>query len=992
MKWLRYGLGVMLVAGPVTPLGAQGTAGVVSGTVTDQATQAPLQGVTVSIGTRIAVTRADGSYRIPGIPSGTDTVRTRIVGYAPAARSFTMSQGQTLDIDFSLTASAINLEEIVVVGYGEQQSGNITGAVSNVTANEFNTGRIVTPTELIQGKVPGVQVIESNEPGGGTRIRIRGNTSAEAANDPLFVVDGVPLSRGSGTGDAQIGGRDPLNFLNPNDIESITILRDASAAAIYGTNAAAGVVLITTKKGSGGAAQMQYNGSVSSSSVTRLPTMLNAQQFAAAVAQYAPANVAQLGNANTDWFGLVDQTAFGQDHNLAISGSGTSSDYRISAGFLDQEGVIQATSTQRLSLGVNYRQSLFSDKMDVRFNVRGSRAKEQFTPGGVLSNAAQMGPTQPVKDPNTTTGFFDWTGGIQSADNPVEILSLARNEGTTLRSVGNVAATYQMPMVSGLTANINVGYDVTKASRTSFDPSVLHAQIKNGNFGNYFREDPYSLSGVVEPYLNWVVPRLIGPGKLELTGGYSYSSAHQEFPTTSADSLATDLLETNGIPAAREIKSTQFIINSKLISFYSRVNYNIRDRYIFNLSLRHDGSSRFGSDNQYATFPSIAGAWRLSEEPFMPRFWKLSDLKLRASWAETGNQSFTDYLYKTSFTVGNSQAQYWMGNGFVTTIRPNAIDPNIKWEQTRSVNLGLDFGFNNQRFSGSIDWYDKKTTDLLFNVPAAAGTVPGDFVVTNIGSVRNRGIEFSLSARILEGNSVIQGLTWTADFGAAHNRNTLLEITPFANASTQVLTGGIAGGVGQTIQVLKPGEEMFSFFVYKQLYDANGKPLEGQYKDLNNDGIINQNDLRTFHSPTPTWVLSHSSHLTYKKFDMSFSLRANLGNYTYNNVASNLGAYAEVTRGSPYNLHSSVLETGFVTPQYFSDYYVEDASYLRMDNITLGYSFNLGPQAARAFGTVQNVFTISGYSGVDPSAGINGIDNNIYPRSRTVSAGMSLQF
>jgi iron complex outermembrane receptor protein len=987
-RLVRVSFGVLLTALWSLPLSAQST-GTIRGTVTDAATSQPLGGVTVTFGGRLAVTQSDGGYRLSGVPAGADTLRARMIGYAPVSRVVNVGDGQTATADFSMTASAVNLAELVVIGYGEQAAGNITGAVTSLSSEEFNTGRVVTPTELIQNKVAGVQVIENNEPGGGTSIRIRGATSTTASSDPLIVVDGVPLGTGSGGGIST--GRDPLNFINPDDIANITVLRDASAASIYGANAANGVLIITTKRGSG-PPRFEYSGSVSTSSITKKPTMLNAQQFRAAVTQYAPQNVPQLGNANTNWFDLVDQRAYGQEHNFAISGAGNSNSYRLSANYLNQEGIIQNTNTQRVSLGVNYNQLLFNDRLNLRLSVRGSRAEEEFTPGGVISNAAQMGPTQPVFDSNTVTGFFDWTGGIQSADNPVAILSLARNEGTTLRSVGNVQGSYTMPYINGLTANLNVGYDVTKASRVSFDPSTLHAQIKNGNFGNYFRQDPTQLNSVIEPYLNYVVPRNIGPGILDLTAGYSYSTSHSEFPTTSADSLSTDLLGVSGIPAAKTIKSTQFILDSKLISFFGRANYNINDKYLFNFSLRRDGSSRFGPGNQWGTFPSLAAAWRISEESFFPRIGSLSDLKLRASWAETGNQSFADFLWSPSYTVSNSQAQYWMGNGFVTTIRPSAVDPDIKWEATRSFDIGIDFGFGNQRFIGAIDWYDKKTTDMIFSVPAAAGTVPGDFVTTNIGSMRNRGIEFSLSAALLRGSDGGRGLRWNADFTAAHNSNELLTITPFGGVAQQILVGGIAGGVGSTIQVLKPGAPINSFFVYEQEYGSDGKPIEGQYVDQNNDGIINQDDLRTFNDPAPDWILGHSSYLAYGSWDFSFTLRAYLGNYVYNNVAANLGTYAEVTRGSPYNLHTSVLETGFTTTQYFSDYYVEDASFLRMDNLTVGYSFNLRGQQARVFGTIQNAFTVTGYSGVDPAAGLNGIDNNLYPRSRTLTGGLTLRF
>lgn len=990
---LRSGIGVLLVALGVTSLHAQAPSGTILGHVTDALSQRPLQGVTITVGSRSTISKPDGSYLLNGVPAGSDSLRARMIGYAPFGQAVTLEGGQSLIVDLTMQAQAVNLSEMVVVGYGEQQAGNITGAVSNVTPEEFNTGRIISPQELIQSKVAGVQVVESNEPGGGTSIRIRGATSVSASSDPLIVVDGMPLGTGSGSGIA--GGRDPLNFINSEDIASITVLRDASAAAIYGANAANGVVLITTKRGQANQKpKFEYSGSFSASTSRGLPTMLNASQFRAAVLAHADtAQSNQLLNANTDWLSLVDRTAYGQEQNFAISGAGTSSDYRFSVNYLDQNGIIEATNTKRITLGASYNQRLLSDRLSLKFNGRGYRASDQFTPGGVISNAAQMGPTQPVKDPNAETGFYNWRkeSTIQSADNPIEILKFAKDNSTTYRGIGNMQATYDLPWVAGLSVNGNLGFDATKAERVTFTPGNIHGQTKNGHFGDYFRSNPTQLNTLVESYLSYAVPRAVGPGLLDLTAGYSYADSHSEFPTVHAESLATNLLGQDGIPSAKTTTASLNVIDAKLISFFGRVNYNVNDRYLAAFTVRRDGSSRFGTSNQWGTFPSAAVAWRLSEERFLKGIPSLSDLKLRASWAKTGNQSFGDYLYASTYQVGDAQAQYCFQDvGCISTIRPSAVDPNIKWESTRSFDLGLDFGFANQRITGTIDWYDKHTKDLIFSVPAAAGTVPGDFVTTNIGTMRNQGIEIALSAKVLQPAG--GKLTWTTDFTFASNRNRLLTITPFGGTAQQILTGGIAGGVGQTIEVLRPGEPINSFFVYKQLYDASGKPIQNGYADLNGDGIINSNDLRPFHDPAPKFILGHSSYLTYGKFDLGFTLRAYLGNYVYNNVASNLGVYSEVTRASPYNLHTSVLETGFTTPQYFSDYYIEKASFLRMDNITLGYSFSLRNQSARVFGTLQNAFTITGYSGVDPTAGINGIDNNIYPRSRTFTGGLSLRF
>jgi iron complex outermembrane receptor protein len=939
---------------------------------------------------------------------GTDSVRFRLIGFINATRPVTVAAGQTAVADVTLTAQAINLSAVVVTGYGEQRAGNITGAVTQVSAENFNTGRVVSPELLIQSKVAGVQVVDNNEPGGGLSIRIRGPTSVNASSDPLIVIDGVPVGTGSGGGLS--AGRNPLNFLNPNEIESITVLRDASAAAIYGANAANGVVLIQTKTGGIGKPQFEYSGSTSSSSVTRLPEMLNAAQFRTAVQTYAPQNVSQLGNANTDWFEQVDRRAFGQDHNASVSGATNTMKWRFSGGYLNQDGIIRGTTTERASLGLNFQQLLFDDRLDVRAVQKGSRTFDRFTPGGVLSNAAQMGPTQPVSDAATTTGFYDWPGNtLQSPDNPVAILDLARDRGTTYRSVGSVQTAYRMPFLENLRANVNLNYDITRTDRLTFTPSALHSQKKSGQNGADYRANQSQTNTGLETYLNYTGALEYVPGTLDVTGGYSWGQSNAEYPWYLATGLSTDLLAGNGVASAKVVQNFQDIQQSRLVSFFGRVNYNYNDRYLIGGSIRRDGSSRFSPSNAWGVFPSASLGWRISQESFMRGMTSISDLKLRASWAKTGNQAFANYAYFANYVLGDAQTQAQFGNDFISTLRPSAYDPNIRWEETKSNDVGLDFGFMNQRVTGSIDYYNKKTSNLIFTVPVAAGTNLSNFLTTNIGSMKNDGLELSVSAGVLRGAS--QGLTWTADFTAAHNTNKLVTINPIFGSDVQrqqILTGIVSGGVGTFIQVLQPGQPVNSFYVY-QHRTAGGKPVfkEGagadtaMYVDQNGDGTINQDDRVPFKDPAPHTMLGHSSYFGYRNFDLSLTLRAYLGNYVYNNVASNLGTYAEVGRASPYNLQASVLETGFKTPQYLSDYYVEDASFLRMDNITLGYSFKYRTQSIRAFGTVQNVFTSTDYTGVDPTANVaggpntpavNGIDNNIYPRSRTFTAGASIRF
>ncbi len=992
MRRINHLTCALLALSWTAPLVAQQPTHTIRGRITDNSTQQPIVGVVVTVGGRSAITQSDGRYAITGVPGGSDLLHARLIGYQPANQPVMVAGDETVVVDVALTPSAVGLSAVVVTGYGVQRVGDITGSVTAVSDSQFNTGRVVSPQMLIQSKVAGVQVVDNNDPGGGLSLRIRGPTSVTASSEPLYVVDGVPLGTGSGGGLS--AGRDPLNFINPNDIQDMTVLRDASAAAIYGTNAANGVVLIQTKAGRGTQGpQFEYNSSASASSVTRLPDMLNAAQFAAAVAQYAPARVDSLRGVNTDWFGLIDRTAYGQEHNFSFTNGGADNSYRLSVGYLKQDGVIRASSVDRVSLGFNYRQNL-SDRLNLRTSIRGSRTLDRFTPGDVLGNAAAMAPTQPVLDPTSATGYWDWRTTNAAPTNPLSILALASDRGTTWRSVGNATAEYKLPFLQGLTGNLNVGYDLTKADRTTFYSSTIASQVRQGQ-GSFSLQNNSQGTSVLETYLGYAPAQEAGPGRINAVAGYSFTQSHAEYPRLDETGLSSNLLGPNGIPTAVNVRSTLFINDYKLISFFGRLNYNINDKYLAGLSLRRDGSSRFGPGNQWGTFPSVALAWRLSQESFMQGRWGLSDLKLRASWARTGNQSFGDYLAYSTYTYSDAQTQVQFGNTFTPTIRPSAVDENIHWEKTSAYNVGLDFGFSNQRYSGTIDWYTKNTSDLIFFIPIAAGTNLGNFITTNIGSMKNKGYELSLNADVLPRSRT--GFSWTATITAAHNTNQLLSINPNKSV-TRVLTGNISGGVGNFVQELEPGVPVNSFWVYQQKYGANGKPiysdtLTTMYVDRNGDGVINDSDRRPFHDPAPKWILGHSSYFTYKHFDGSFTLRAYLGGWVYNNVASSQGAYQNLTGSAmPSNLHRSVLTTGFIVPQYYSDYFVEDASFIRMDNITLAYGFTYRDQPLRLFGTVQNAFTLTGYTGVDPTSGLNGIDNNIYPRSRTFTTGLSVRF
>jgi iron complex outermembrane receptor protein len=971
----------------------------------DDATKQPLAAATVTIGSRAAQTGTDGLF-VLAMPAGSDSLRVRLLGYAPVVQAVTVEAGQTLVVpDIGMTQQAVGLSEIVVVGYGQQTAGDITGAVKQLSVEDFNVGNIPTPQALIQGKIAGVEVVDNNEVGGGLSVRIRGATSVNASSDPLYVVDGMPVGGTNAGGGMSTNGRDPLNFINPNDIESITVLKDASAAAIYGANAANGVVIITTKSkragaGAGQGATIEYSGSFSAASAVKFENILSAAQFRAAVQAQDTAALKYLGSANTDWFDQVSRTGYGQEHNVTVSGAGPTSGYRLSFGLYNQKGVIQTLSQQRMSLGFNYDQRLFSDRLDVRTAIKGSRTIDGFDPGGIVGSAAQFAPTQPVYDTSSATGFYDWPGNVLTAtNNPLEIANLAQSQATSLRSLGNIQADYQLPYIQGLKASVNVGYDLTSITNQYFAPANLDAQQKNGAFGSWFRGSNYQLNTVGEGYLNYAAPLNVVPGRIDVTAGYSYTTLHAEFPGVSLDSLSNSLgFNSTGNFRQSTARPQMSVVDSKLISFFGRVNYNLNDRYLVAASLRRDGSSRFATTNAWGNFPSVSVAWRISSESFMQdlnRMASISDLKLRAAWATTGNQSFQDYLQYTTFQVSDAQSSVQFGNSFVPTLRPSVINTAIKWESTKSWNLGIDFGIMNQRISGALDWYVKNTSDLIFTVPIVSGTNMSNLLTENIGNMRNTGLELAVSAQILRGGA--NGLGWTADFTVSHNANKLTHIS--ANGAYTVRAGPtIQGGVGQYIEINMAGQPINSFYVYQQKY-RNGKPiyapadsLLNAYVDQNHDGIINSADLRPYHDPAPKWILTHTSNLTFRHFDLSLSLRAWLGNYVYNNVAAANGYYGRFTDGQyPVNLDADVLKTGFLTTQKFSDYYVQDGSFLRLDNVALGYNFTYRGSQMRLFAAVQNVLTITGYRGVDPTAGINGVDNNIFPRMRTVTGGLSVK-
>ncbi len=989
---MRFGV-LALVAALCVGEPALAQTGRISGTVRSADGGAPVVAADIEVVganfRRVAPTRDDGRFSI-SVEPGTYSVKAKRIGFAAdSTQNVVVAPGASVTVNFTLRAMAVQVTGVTVVGYGTQEVRDNTGSVASVTPREFNPGRVFSAEQLIQAKVPGVQVVDNFEPGGGISLRIRGGTSVNASNEPLYVVDGVPLNVGGGLS----SGRNPMNFLNPADIREITVLKDASATAIYGSRGANGVLLITTRNGSLGEPAFSYSTSFSSSSIVRRPDLMSAAEFRTAVQTYAPGNVGLLGTANTDWMDQLLRRSGGVENNISLSGAREDMRYRLSLGTLDQDGILLGTKSKRVSIGATYSDLLLDDKLEVRANVKATRNDDYYTPGGVIGQAVNMDPTQAVQ---TNGVYFQWANSL-GTNNPVADLALLRDQGQVYRSIANIESKYYLSdYIDGLSVTMRNGFDYSTSTRTIFSPSTAQADIESSRHGHWERNTPRQLNTVFELFGNFNRKLDTWESTIDLTAGYTFEEQKGDYFFVWRDSLVSDLNGLNAVPNAARGAPTLNVEDARLISFFGRANWSYKDKYLATVSIRRDGSTRFGPDNAWGVFPAFAAAWRMIDEDWFNDISYLSDLKLRFSWGVNGNQSFGNYLYIPVYTIGGEQAQYQFGNSFVPTLRPSSVDPNLKWEQTTSTNFGVDFGFLNDRITGTLDWYTKDTKDLIFSVTPAAGTQPGNSVVTNIGSMNNKGIEIGLNTVVLDGRN--GAWRYEAGFSIANNQNTITAIS--SNATDKIQTGGIAGGVGSRIQILQPGSAINTFYVYQHRNGADGKPVTGNlpdtamYVDRNNDNIINQDDLRPYKNPAPRWIIGHTSTASWKDWDFSATARIYLGNYTYNNVASQLGYYSGLSGAFPSNRHRSVLKYDFQNPQFYNDLYVENASFFKLDNISASYTLrNLrGVRSVRLTGTIQNVFTSTKYSGVDPLAGLNGIDNNLFPASRTMTLGATFHF
>lgn len=956
------------------------------GKVTDAADGETLPGVSVVIkGTTTGTaTDVDGLYSL-NVKKG-DIIEFSFIGYK--SQSVTITNQQVLNI--ALQEDQQQLQEVVVIGYGQVRKNDATGSVTAINAGDFNPGVMSSPQDLLIGKTPGVQITTGGgAPGDGATIRIRGGSSMKASNDPLIVVDGVPLDNNGIS-----GMRNPLNSINPADIETFTVLKDASSTAIYGSRASNGVILITTKQGKKGQPfRVNYSGQVSVGWREGNIKVLSADRFREVVKEQFAGNSAVidgLGTDNTNWQKEIFRVAISNDHNLDFSGYKFNTPFRISFGYTNQEGILKTTNLKRYTGAINANPSFFDDHLKINLHAKGMYIKNSFGTADAIGEAIAYDPTRPVKDGNERFGgYYTWlqaasgNPNIIATKNPVAHLEQHSDKANVKRFIGNMQFDYKLHFFPDLRANLNLAYDYSKSDGKIIEPedAAWTYDEKNGS-GYYKKYGEKKYNELLEFYLNYNKKINSIYSSVDVVGGYSWQHFKQSSSVYATNTSGSYIKE-----------DTQTASENYLLSFFGRLNYTFMDRYLLTFTVRGDGSSRFSEKQRWGTFPSLALAWRIDQENFMEQFNNLSTLKLRLGYGITGQQDIVsnNYPYMSNYTISNDKAQYQFGNNFIYTLRPDGYDANIKWEETTTYNIGMDYGFYKNRINGSFDYYYRKTKDLINEIPVAAGSNLTNKLTTNVGDLTNQGFEFSINTVPVTNDN----WHWEVNANVSYNKNKITKLIRNKDPNyIGVQTGGIAGGTGTTIQIHSEGHPANAFYVYHQVYDKKGKPIEGVYVDRNDDGIINQLDLYRYKSPAPKWLAGFSSYLKYKNWDLNIAGRFSFGNYVYNNVQSNTALYSRLYDNTGFysNIPAAVSKTNFKEAQYFSDYYVKNASFMKLDNITIGYNFKKlwnDRIDLRLYATMQNVFTITQYDGLDPEI-FNGIDNNLYPRPRTILFGVNL--
>ncbi len=959
----------------------------ISGTVTDENGEG-LPGVSVVIGgtSTGTATNLDGKYQL-NLPEGATNLVFSFIGYQPQ----TIEIGSQTVIDVQLSLDLEQLEEVVVIGYGVVKKEDATGSVTAIDTKSFNKGVISSPQDLLTGRAAGVQITSNGgAPGSGSTIRIRGGSSLSASNNPLFVIDGVIVS------DEGVSGlSNPLSTINPNDIESMTVLKDASATAIYGSRASNGVILVKTKRGRQGASlKLNYTGNVGINVLPKTLDVFSGAEYRSLVQDRIAAGklpnqiqdfIDQNPTTSTDWQKEIFSQSVSTDHNLSASGSFKNIPYRASVGYLSQDGILETSAFQRTSFGLAVDPSFLNDNLKLKIDAKYSMAKNTFADGGAIGSAVIFDPTAPVYFENGDFYYHpsEVGGSNPSAlapTNPLALLKLRDNQADVDRFIGSFQVDYSIPSLKGLRLHLNLSTDRSDTDGTDVTSEKLSSQIASGRGRRITTYTGEYRNQLLETYANYTTKIEALESNVDFMVGYSWQKFERVNPSRTVDDFQTTIAD--GDPS-----------ENFLVSFFGRMNYTMKEKYLLTVTLRRDGSSRFLGDNQFGLFPAVALGWKVKEESFLKDVDAISNMKVRLGYGVTGQENIGG-SYPALGLVTNSEnqsLQYFNGQ-YIPTIKFEGFDANLKWEETTTYNAGLDISFLKGRLSATIDYYKRETKDLLNFIDIPIGSNFTNKITTNIGSLENTGIEIALDAIVIEKDDI------SLDMGINLTRNENKITKLIGNDDPNYLgvaTGGISGNIGNNIQVHQVGSPASSFFVLEQIYDQNGKPIEGLFKDQNNDGIINDFDKVKKENPAPVVYMGLYSRFRYKNFDFSFNARMNVGNYVYNNVASNLGQYGNMfVSGAPNNIARSVLETNFSTPQYFSDYYVQNASFFRMDNMTVGYRLpkliNEKLDVYLNF-TVQNAFVITNYDGLDPEVD-GGIDNNIYPRPRVFLFGANVNF
>lgn len=957
----------------------------IKGEVTDAQNGEALIGATVMVegekgGT---VTDFDGNFSLQ-VSSSAKKIKVSYIGYIDKVLSVSDNMKVKLESDSKALA------DVVVIGYGTARKSDLTGSVATVKSKDFNKGLVSSPEQLINGKVSGVQIMSnSGSASAGSTIRVRGGASLNASNDPLIVLDGVPLEQGGISGNSS----NFLSMINPSDIESMTVLKDASSTAIYGSRASNGVIIITTKKGQQGAVKVNFNTTNSLQTRAQMVDMLSRDEFVNVINQFGTDNQKSLlGTANTDWNDEAYRTAFGTDNNLSVSGSIDKwLPFRVSVGYYNQSGLVRKDNVERWTGNVVLTPSFFQDHLKLTINAKGTLNNNSFNNGGAVWAAATFNPTIPVYSGNDKYGGYnealDADGYPVNAGvrNPRGLVDLYDSKSKVSRFIGSMDVDYKVHFLPDLKLHATVGADYAKGDGTVYVPAYA-AQSYNKDEslgGSDYKYGPQKNENrLLTLYANYAKYFEDIKSNVDLTAGYDYQYWKSTTPLYYTKSAAGTNLST--------VKASDY--RHVMLSYYGRINYSFDGKYLLTATVRRDASSRFSKDTRWGTFPSVALGWTLTEEPWLKNQKVLSNLKLRASYGVTGQQEgIGNYNYLPVYTYSVTGAEAFINGQYINTYRPEAYVSDLKWETTTSWNFGLDFGFLDGRIGGAIDFYTRKTKDLLASVPTAAGTNFSKTILTNVGNVDSKGIEVSLNATPIQ----TKDWEWNLSYNFTWQNMKVKNLSLIKGGSQTNVKVGPSIDAYQ-FQVLSEGYEPYMFYVYHQLYDSKtGKPIEGAYADLNNDGEINESDLYRYHSPAPKYIMGLSTSLRYKQLTLGMSFRANIDNYVYNGMGMSTGAFETVSYNNSQlnNLNTSFLKTGFKTRQYLSDYYVENASFLKLDNLSLSY--NVGKinkwASLTVSAMVQNVFTITGYSGTDPEVP-NGMDNSFYPRPRTYSVSLGLQF